>query len=230
MAEWQIGHQKSSVVLSTRFPVVKWCSHSVAKSAYWWGRDDRWCHNARQMTSFVQKILIGSLHTGQNIWPDWFTSHQSRYYITMVYWLVYEETCDVNIEIAQTMQNIWILLSESQGYWRKGKLWQLSMRLWSKTWSLLGYPGEVTALYIPPLGCFATKVLWKIAQTATYTVQSDFVLHCFRHSWHLMNQDVLLAVIVASICWDVTFHFKWRGLILGTTCITCLVEHSCGSS
>ena len=30
----QIGHRKSSLVLSARFPVVKWRSRSVAKSAY----------------------------------------------------------------------------------------------------------------------------------------------------------------------------------------------------
>ena len=34
MAEWQIGHWKSSLVFSARFPVVKWRSRSVAKSAY----------------------------------------------------------------------------------------------------------------------------------------------------------------------------------------------------
>ena len=33
MAERQIGHWKSSLVLSARFPVVKWRSRSVAKSA-----------------------------------------------------------------------------------------------------------------------------------------------------------------------------------------------------
>ena len=33
MAERQIGHRKSSLVISTRFPIVKWCSRSVAKSA-----------------------------------------------------------------------------------------------------------------------------------------------------------------------------------------------------
>ena len=33
MAERQIGHRKSSLVLFARFPVVKWRSRSVAKSA-----------------------------------------------------------------------------------------------------------------------------------------------------------------------------------------------------
>ena len=32
VAERQIGHRKSSLVLSARFPVVKWRSRSVAKS------------------------------------------------------------------------------------------------------------------------------------------------------------------------------------------------------
>ena len=36
MAERQIEHQKSSLVLSARFPVVKWRSRPVAKSAYFW--------------------------------------------------------------------------------------------------------------------------------------------------------------------------------------------------
>ena len=35
MAERQIGHRKSSLVLSALFPVVKWRSCSNAKSAYW---------------------------------------------------------------------------------------------------------------------------------------------------------------------------------------------------
>ena len=34
MAEQQIGHRKSSLVLSARFPVVKWRPRSVAKSTY----------------------------------------------------------------------------------------------------------------------------------------------------------------------------------------------------
>ena len=34
MAEQQIGQQKLSLVFSTRFPVVKLRSQSVAKSAY----------------------------------------------------------------------------------------------------------------------------------------------------------------------------------------------------
>ena len=35
MAERQIGQRKWSLVLSARFPVVKWRSRSVAKSAYY---------------------------------------------------------------------------------------------------------------------------------------------------------------------------------------------------
>ena len=35
MAQRQIGHWKSSLVLTVRFPVVKWRSCSVAKSAYY---------------------------------------------------------------------------------------------------------------------------------------------------------------------------------------------------
>ena len=36
MAERQIGHRKSCLVLSARFPVVNWRSRSVAKSAYYY--------------------------------------------------------------------------------------------------------------------------------------------------------------------------------------------------
>ena len=130
MAEWQIGHQKSSLVLSTHFPVVKWCSHS----AYWelLGRDDRWFHNARHMMSFVQKILIGSLRTGQNIWPYWFSSHQSRYYVAMAYRPVCEETCDVNIKIAQTTQNFWNFVFGKSGMLKK---WQTSATIRETSYS-----------------------------------------------------------------------------------------------
>ena len=34
MAERQIGHRKSRLVLSARFPIVNWRFRSVAKSAY----------------------------------------------------------------------------------------------------------------------------------------------------------------------------------------------------
>ena len=35
MTERQIGHRRSSLVLTAHFPVVKWRSRSVAKSAYY---------------------------------------------------------------------------------------------------------------------------------------------------------------------------------------------------
>ena len=34
MAGQQIGHRKLNLVLSAHFPIVNWCSRSVAKSAY----------------------------------------------------------------------------------------------------------------------------------------------------------------------------------------------------
>ena len=37
MAERQIEHCKSCLVISVRFPFVNWRSRSVAKSAYQWG-------------------------------------------------------------------------------------------------------------------------------------------------------------------------------------------------
>ena len=41
MVERQIGDRKSSLVLSARFPVAKWRSRSVAKSAYYLPLDSR---------------------------------------------------------------------------------------------------------------------------------------------------------------------------------------------
>ena len=41
MAERQIRHRKSCLVLSTRFPVANWRSGPVAKSAYWDSRETK---------------------------------------------------------------------------------------------------------------------------------------------------------------------------------------------
>ena len=42
----------------------------------WWGREDRWRHNARHMTSFVKKYARKRCWWNYcNIWPNWFTSH-----------------------------------------------------------------------------------------------------------------------------------------------------------
>ena len=48
MAEWQIGHRKSSLVLSARFPVVKWRSRSVATSTY-----------CSRRTSVKRRLVVG---------------------------------------------------------------------------------------------------------------------------------------------------------------------------
>ena len=44
----------------------------------WWGREGRWRHNARLMTSFVKKYARKRSCWNCNIWPNWFTSHQSH--------------------------------------------------------------------------------------------------------------------------------------------------------
>ena len=47
----------------------------------WWERDDRWHHNAPHITSSVKKKKNARKRCGWNcdIWPNWFTSHQSYY-------------------------------------------------------------------------------------------------------------------------------------------------------
>ena len=45
----------------------------------WQGRDNRWCHNARNMTTFVQKSIQKNVVGIVPFVPDWFTSHQSHY-------------------------------------------------------------------------------------------------------------------------------------------------------
>ena len=45
----------------------------------WWERDDRWRHNARHITSFVKKKRGKRCCWNCNIWPNWFSSHQSYY-------------------------------------------------------------------------------------------------------------------------------------------------------
>ena len=53
MAERQIGHRKSSLVLSARFPVVNWRSRPVAKSAYLGHRNVAYVRSVR--TTYTAK-------------------------------------------------------------------------------------------------------------------------------------------------------------------------------
>ena len=70
MAEWQIGHQKSSIVLAARFPVVICRSRSVAKSAYWargkFGEHERGaaeCNSSLLSTLQTSQVLNISTYT-----------------------------------------------------------------------------------------------------------------------------------------------------------------------
>ena len=68
----------------------------------WWGRDDRWRHNARHITSFVKKKKRAKRCCWNcSIWPNWFTSHQSYYC------LYYNGLQEFVRKIAQATQNIW---------------------------------------------------------------------------------------------------------------------------
>ena len=59
IAEWQIGYWKSCIVLSTCFPVVKWCSRSAAKSAY--------LRTLRGRRHSVKPPLMATFFGGQSI-------------------------------------------------------------------------------------------------------------------------------------------------------------------
>lgn len=78
----------------------------------------------------------------------------------MAYRPVYEETCDVNIRIAQTVDTKYLnfIVGKSR-LLKKGQTLAIIQEIRSKIGSLPDYPGELTALHIPPLGCIATKVL-----------------------------------------------------------------------
>ena len=105
----------------------------------WHGRDDRWCLKTWYMSSFAQKILVDSERhkfamtqdTQKRscchcyIWADWFTFHESHNDYYVIYYNGMQdfvrETFDVNIKIAQRVQNIWNFACEQraceQGIW-----------------------------------------------------------------------------------------------------------------
>ena len=75
----------------------------------WWRSDYRWRHYARHITSFVEKKNARKRWCWNcNIWPNWFTCHQSHYclYYNGIPEFVRKRTI-VNNKIAQTTQNIW---------------------------------------------------------------------------------------------------------------------------
>ena len=54
--------------------------HMSSNIENWWERGDRWRHNAQHMMSFVEKKNVRKRCCWNcNIWPNWFTSHQSHY-------------------------------------------------------------------------------------------------------------------------------------------------------
>ena len=73
MAERQIGHRKSSLVVFARFPVVKWRSRSVAKSAYCnWSTQDSafvfWCVTSEDITPFwCHKVFLHSDYSSEHM-------------------------------------------------------------------------------------------------------------------------------------------------------------------
>ena len=86
-----------------------------------------------------------------DVLPDWFTSHQSYYWVYckgIIYHTgVYEETFDVNCEIqnvAQTMQNIEKFTSVIIREISYSNLETREIR--SKLWSPPDYPGDLTTL------------------------------------------------------------------------------------
>ena len=53
--------------------------HTSSNIENWWGRGDRWRHNAWHITSFVKKKKVWKRCSLLESWPNWFTSHQSHY-------------------------------------------------------------------------------------------------------------------------------------------------------
>ena len=75
----------------------------------WWGVGDRWHHNAGHMKSFFgEKKAQKRCCFNCNIWPNWFTFHQSHYclYYNGILAFVWKRSF-INRKIAQTVQNIW---------------------------------------------------------------------------------------------------------------------------
>ena len=73
---------------TTNFLCTSWtfqfCLHSHAglstPHVYWWWVGDRWRNNGGHMTSFFgEKKARKRCCFNCNIWPNWFTSHQSHY-------------------------------------------------------------------------------------------------------------------------------------------------------
>ena len=116
----------------------------------WWGLGDRWRHNAGHMTSFFGKNARKRCCFNCNIWPNWFTFHQSHYCLGILQWQtgVCVETFIINRKIAQTVQNIWYFIVRESNLQERANFgdypgdWEKQFKIWS----LPDYPGELTAL------------------------------------------------------------------------------------
>ena len=155
--------------------------------------------------SFVQKIIVDSgrhqfpmtprmarkrCSWHCNIWPDWFTSHQSHYYNYYSGILEF-----IGKRLMPTLK--W--MSESRVYWRNGKLKRLSRRFHTviDTVQNLGLPdhaGELTAL----TQCFR-KVTIKC--------------HWLGHDWYTILYQEPITLSEQLPCARV-MEFSWTSLFL----------------
>ena len=108
----------------------------------WWEREDRWCHNARHMTSFVKKYARKRCWWNYcNIWPNWFTSHQSHWLLILQrHTGIFEEKFKVNSKIIISNKAKYLKFHFAKvESTRNGKLRWLSRRFQTLIWR----PGEM---------------------------------------------------------------------------------------
>ena len=102
------GLSQESLLTSTDFATTGLLTPTSSNIENWWGRDDKWCHSARHMMSFVTKNLWKRCCWNCNIWPYWFTSHQSHYCLYYKSIPEFVRKClMLRVQIAQIRQNMW---------------------------------------------------------------------------------------------------------------------------
>ena len=136
----------------------------------WWERGDRWRHKAQHMMSFVEKKNVRKRCCWNcNIWPNWFTSHQSNYclYYNGIPEFVRKRSMST---VKQLKKNVQYLKFHCWIY----KKWQTSAIIREISDSnletarngskpgvcLLDYPGELTDLKIIRETRWETFTLW----------------------------------------------------------------------
>ena len=111
------GLSQERLLTSTNFATSGLLTPTSSNIGNWWGRDDRWCHNAWHMMSFVTKNLWKRCCWNCNI----FFFFLELYHLTLLVYFppitlllilqkhtrVCEETFDVKSTIAQIRQNVW---------------------------------------------------------------------------------------------------------------------------